>query len=212
MRGVCTLATALAVMFALLPAVASAEPLGTFGSGNGQLNGPKGIAISATGGIYVVDAGNERIDEWVGPSPRVTKYAHDGDGNVETITDVNTHKTRYTYNGDNEPIKVEAPNGSVTETEYDGAGQVVKQIDGNKHATEYKRNAVEEVTEVINPLGKKTLKEYDAAGNLIKLTDPKGRTTIYTYDPANRLTEVSYSSGNPSTINTNTTKTASVRR
>ncbi len=58
------------------------------------------------------------------------------------MTDGNKHKTKYTYNGDNEPTKVEAPNKTVTETEYNGAGQVIKQIDGNKHATEYKRNAV----------------------------------------------------------------------
>ena len=69
------------------------------------------------------------------------------------VTDGNSHTTKYTYNGDNEPTKVEAPNKAVTETEYDGAGQVIKQVDGNKHATKYTRNAIEEVTEVTDPLG-----------------------------------------------------------
>ena len=115
------------------------------------------------------------------------------------MTDGNSHTTTYTYNGDNQPIKVEAANKTITETEYDGAGQVVTQIDGNKHKTKYTRNVLEEVTEITG-LGHKTLKEYDAAGNLIKVTDPAKRTTTYTYDPANRLTEISYSSGKPAII------------
>ncbi len=123
------------------------------------------------------------------------KYVYDGDGNIETMTDGNGHKTTYTYNANNEPTKVKEPNGTVTETEYDGAGRVIKQIDGNKHATEYIRNAVGEVTEVIDPLKRKTKKEYDAAGNLAKLTDPEGRTTTYVYDAANRLKEITYSDG-----------------
>ncbi len=129
------------------------------------------------------------------PLGHTSKYAYDGNGNLETVTDGNSHKTTYTYNADNQPIKVKEPNGTVTETEYDGEGRVIKQIDGNKHATEYIRNAVGEVTEAIDPLKRKMLKEYDAAGNLTKLTDPEKRVTTYTYDAANRLKEITYSDG-----------------
>ena len=116
------------------------------------------------------------------------------------MTDGNSHKTKYTYDADNELTKTEEPNKTVTEAEYDSMGQVKSQTDGNKHVTKYVRNALEEVEEVVNPLGKKTLKEYDAVGNLVKLTDPTKRTTTYTYDSANQLTEISYSSGKPATI------------
>ena len=152
-------------------------------------------ATNTSGSSEVASPAAERT-----AGPHTTEYVYDGDGNVESVTDPNGHKTTYTYNPDNERTKVKESNGTVTETEYDGAGQVIAQIDGNKHKTEYKRNALEQVTEVVDPLGRKTIKEYDAAGNLKKVEDPAKRTITYTYDSANRLTEVSYSSGKPSAI------------
>ncbi len=126
---------------------------------------------------------------------RITEYAYDANGNLETQTEPNGNETRYTYNADNQPIKVTEPNGTVTETGYDGAGHVTSQTDGNKHETKYVRNILGEVTEVVDPLGRKTTMEHDSAGNLKALTDPAKRTIAYTYDPANRLTEISYSDG-----------------
>jgi RHS repeat-associated protein len=134
------------------------------------------------------------------PLGHTTKYVYDGDGNVETTTDANTHKTTYTYNADNQPTKVKEPNGTVTETEYDGAGRVISQTDGNKHETKYVRNVIGEVTEVVDPLGRKTTKEYDKAGNLTSLTDPAKRTATYKYDAANRLKEITYSDGKTPTV------------
>jgi RHS repeat-associated protein len=167
---------------------------GNPGAGNGQFAEPFGIAFAASGAAYIADIKNNRVEEWA-PIAAVTEYKYDGDGNVEQVTDPNRNKTKYTYNADNQPIKVEAPNKTITETGYDGAGRVTSQVDGNKHETKYVRNILGEVTEVVDPLGRKTTKEYDAAGNLKILTDPAKRTTTYTYDPANRLTEVSYSDG-----------------
>ena len=37
---------------------------GTFGSGNGQLNSPRDIAIDGSGNIYVADAGNSRVQKF----------------------------------------------------------------------------------------------------------------------------------------------------
>ncbi len=123
------------------------------------------------------------------------KYAYDGNGNLESLTDGNGHKTSYTYDADSEPTQVKAPNGALTETGYDGEGRVISQTDGNKNTVKYVRNALGAVTEVIDPLGRKTTKEYDLAGNLTSLTDAAKRTATYSYDPANRLKEVSYSDG-----------------
>ncbi len=131
---------------------------------------------------------------------RATEYAYDANGNLETITDPNRHKTKYTYDAGNEATKVEAPNGTLTETEYDAQGNVAAQTDGNKHTTRYTRNALEQVTEITDPLGHKTTKKYDAAGNLTTLTDPEGRTTKYTYDEGNRPIEIEYSDGKTPTV------------
>ena len=182
---------------------ASGRFLSSFGSkgkGNGQMELPTGVVATASETLYVSDHNNKRVDNWTGLASRVTKYTYDGNGNLETRTDPNGDRTTYTYNADNQPIKIEAPNRAVTETEYDGAGQVIAQIDANKHKIKYARNVLEEVTEVTDPLGHMTKREYDAAGNLKKLEDPAKRATTYKYDQANRLTEVAYSSGKPATV------------
>jgi RHS repeat-associated protein len=173
---------------------------GSKGKGSYQMELPTGIVANASETLYVSDHGNRRVDNWTGLTSRTTKYTYDVTGNIETRTDPNGNKTKYTYNADNEQTKAEAANGTITETEYDGAGQTIAQTDANKHTTKYERNKLEEVTEVIDPLARKTTKEYDPVGNLTTLTDPAKRTTTYTYDAANRLTEVKYSDGKTPTI------------
>jgi RHS repeat-associated protein len=173
---------------------------GSKGKGNGQFELPTGVAATASENLYVSDHNNQRVQEWSGPSPRETKIAYDGDGNIESIIDPNGNKTKFSYDADNERTKTEEPNKTITETGYDSDGQVVSQTDGNKHTNEYVRNALEEVVEVINPLKQKTTKEYDAAGNLTKVTDPLKRTTTNVYDDANQLIEVTYSDGKTPTV------------
>jgi RHS repeat-associated protein len=133
--------------------------------------------------------------EVIDPLKGTTKYEYDPNGNLEVETDPNGHSTHFSYDADNEPIKVERPNGDIEETGYDGAGEVTSQTDGNKGETIYVRNVLEEPIEVIDPLERKTIETFDAAGNLESKTDPEGRTTSYAYDAANRLKEVSYSDG-----------------
>jgi RHS repeat-associated protein len=135
----------------------------------------------------------DRPSEVIDPLGNVTKYAYDPNGNLETLTDPKNHKTKYTYNANDELTKVEKPNGNLLETGYDGAGQVTSQTDGNKNTTTYKRNILEQPTEVIDPLERKTTLEYDLAGNLESETDPDARKTSYAYDAADRLKEISYS-------------------
>ncbi len=64
----------------------------------------------------------------IDPLKHETKYAYDGNGNLETETNPEGQVTTYTYDADNEPIKVKAPDGSVTETGYDGAGQMISGV------------------------------------------------------------------------------------
>jgi RHS repeat-associated protein len=134
------------------------------------------------------------------PLGHTIKYTYDGDGNLETLTDGEGHKTTNVYNADDQPTEVKEPNGTVTEAEYDGEGHVVAQIDGNKHKTTYMRNVLGEVIEVKDPLGRVKKLEYDAAGNLIGVLAAAGRKTTYAYDPDDRLKEVSCSDGKTATI------------
>jgi RHS repeat-associated protein len=126
---------------------------------------------------------------------RVTEYAYDANGNLESRTDGDGHATKYTYGPENEQTGNERANGRLTETGYDGDGLITSQTHSSGRTTEYARNVLGEVTTVTDPLGRKTSKEYDAARNLTSVTDPAERTTTYRYDPANRLIEKTYSDG-----------------
>ncbi len=124
-----------------------------------------------------------------------TTYAYDGNGNLEAKTDPYGHKATFTYDTNDHPTKVKAPNGTTEETEYDAEGLVVAQSDANNHVTKYERNLLEEVTKVTDPLARASTKEYDHIGNLKSVTDAAGRMTTYSYDAANQLTKISYSDG-----------------
>jgi RHS repeat-associated protein len=152
-------------------------------------------ATNSAGSAESISAASEVVAR-----PRITEYAYDANGNLESVTDANGNTTRYTYDADNELTKVEEPNGTVAETSYDSEGQVITQTDGNKHSTEYVRNPLERVIEIIDPLKRKTVEEYDKAGNLVKVIDPSKRTITNTYNEANELTETSYSDGKTPTV------------
>jgi DNA-binding beta-propeller fold protein YncE len=40
---------------------------GSYGSGAGQFSGPRGLAVNSSGDVFVVDTGNNRLQEWVLP-------------------------------------------------------------------------------------------------------------------------------------------------
>ena len=53
---------------------------GTAGSGSGQFNGPEGIAIDASGNIWVVDQGNNRLEEFSPEAKFTAAYGTKGSG------------------------------------------------------------------------------------------------------------------------------------
>jgi RHS repeat-associated protein len=53
---------------------------GSIGTGNGQFTSPKGIALNAAGNAYVVDSGDNRIEEW-----RATVTGNEATHNTKTI-------------------------------------------------------------------------------------------------------------------------------
>ena len=50
-----------------------AKTVGTPGSGDGQLDGPRGIVVDLKGDIYVVDTDNNRIQEFDSNGKFITK-------------------------------------------------------------------------------------------------------------------------------------------
>ena len=52
----------------------------TFGSGDGQFNGPRGLAVDSSGNLYVVDEGNQRIQVFTGAGTFVRAWGSSGSG------------------------------------------------------------------------------------------------------------------------------------
>ncbi|MGH9920900.1 MAG: Ig-like domain repeat protein [Nitrososphaerales archaeon] len=50
----------------------------TFGSGDGQFNGPRGLAVDAAGNLYVVDEGNQRIQVFTSTGTFVRAWGSSG--------------------------------------------------------------------------------------------------------------------------------------
>ena len=59
------------------------QPWGTFGSGVGQFNDPSGVAVSASGIVYVVDSGNNRIQTFTSDGIFIAQWGTKGIGDGE---------------------------------------------------------------------------------------------------------------------------------
>ncbi|MFA5651955.1 MAG: 6-bladed beta-propeller [Candidatus Paceibacterota bacterium] len=57
------------------------QTIGTAGSGDGQLNYPRGVAIDPTGNIYVVDQNNYRVQKFDSSGNYLSQFGTAGDGN-----------------------------------------------------------------------------------------------------------------------------------
>jgi hypothetical protein len=54
---------------------------GSLGSGDGQFNQPRGVAVDASGSIYVVDSDNHRVQKFGPTGNFLTKWGQYGTGN-----------------------------------------------------------------------------------------------------------------------------------
>jgi DNA-binding beta-propeller fold protein YncE len=54
---------------------------GSFGTGDGQFDSPRGVATDATGNVYVADYNNHRIQKFTSAGTYVTQWGSRGSGN-----------------------------------------------------------------------------------------------------------------------------------
>ena len=82
----CVLAVLFAVMTLTVSAVAHAQPpfflkWGSPGTANGEFNDPSGIAVNASGDVYVADTQNHRIQKFDGSGSHLLTWGTYGTGN-----------------------------------------------------------------------------------------------------------------------------------
>ncbi|MEU8819586.1 polymorphic toxin-type HINT domain-containing protein [Actinoplanes sp. NPDC048796] len=87
-----------------------------------------------------------------------------------STTDANGHVTRYTYNDDDQPRTVTAPNA-----EFDSD-------DPEEDSTLYRYGEDGALSSITDPKGNTTSVYYDEAGRLLRTSDPIGRSTYAKYD------------------------------
>jgi len=58
---------------------------GSAGSGNGQFNGPGGVAVDASGNVWVVDRGNNRLEKFNASGQYLSQFGSKGSGNGQFL-------------------------------------------------------------------------------------------------------------------------------
>ncbi|HMH11255.1 MAG TPA: hypothetical protein VK553_11120 [Candidatus Nitrosopolaris rasttigaisensis] len=75
---------------------------GSRGTANGQFNHPEGITVDASGNVYVVDHGNDRIEKFDSNGTFITAWGSPGttNGQFNEVTDVTVGLADHVYVSD----------------------------------------------------------------------------------------------------------------
>ena len=56
---------------------------GSFGSGNGQFEGPSGVAVDPSGNVFVADSGNDRIQKFTNTGKFIRQWGSLGSASID---------------------------------------------------------------------------------------------------------------------------------
>lgn len=197
---------------------------------------PKGPDTTWTFGYD--DAGN--LDTVTDPLAHVTTFEHDENNNRTSITDANQHVTGFAYDernrlkgktypggaswawrydGDNNRVRSEAPNGRIATTEfdalnrptvttylgapsievqstartYDGNGNIrtiVEATNAGPRTESRDYDDFDRLTHAVDSDARHVSYRYDDVGNRTRLIDHDGKETVWTYNALNQNTRV----------------------
>jgi len=150
--------------FAATPAVPAGQPQfllkwGYYGSDDGRLNNPRGIAVDASGNVYVADQDNFRIQKFTSNGVFITKWGSQGAGdgqfnNLHSIA-VDTSGNVYVVDNDNFRIQKFTSNGVfITKWGSQGIGDgqfnnlfgIAVDISGNVYVTDQNNHRIQKFT------------------------------------------------------------------
>jgi RHS repeat-associated protein len=159
------------------------------------------VAGSSLGIVFQRDA-QGRITRITDPQGKSLVYAYDTNGDLESVTDRETHTTSFGYL--DEPAHhletIEDPLGRTPiKNEYDPSGRLVAHVDAFNNRIEYTHDLVGRQEIVKDRTGAQRVLEYDERGNVLRETDPQGKVVVRTFDARNnRLSETEpYDPSNP---------------
>ena len=131
---------------------------GSVGSGNGQFSFPEGIAVGASGTIYVADTHNERVQEWKAGEPPTfataftelesrevplepSAVAVDSSGNVWVADSAHDHVLQ--FNSGREYVTQVGSEGSGP-GQFKGIGGIATDASGDLYVADQGNNRIEE--------------------------------------------------------------------
>lgn len=126
-----------------------------------------------------------------------TQTVNKADGSTEEIT------TTWTYNSNNQLLKLTNAEGAIFSYEYNGSGYLAAFVDALGNRTEYIYDDKDQLVETIyaddtpddNSDNLRSITLYDRGGRTRAAIDPAGRVTHFVYDILGRPTEVIYPQG-----------------
>lgn len=109
-----------------------------------------------------------------------------------TLTDENSHKTKYVYDAYGQIRQVIEYNKQeeyTTNYAYDSAGEMTEIKDNEGNTLRFEYDALGRKTKMVDPDLGTWVYKYDKVGNIISQTDARAKETTMSYDQANRMIE-----------------------
>ena len=110
------------------------------GSAAGRLDGPTGLAIDSRGDVYVVDQGNDRVQEFSQTGTPLGRWGTKGKGTLQfdapSDVAISPNGDLYVSDGANKRIQVLRAGRQIDEIDFNGGGIAVDPH-GNLYATDY---------------------------------------------------------------------------
>jgi len=109
---------------------------GTFGTGDGQFNGPQGVSVAPDGTVYVSDTNNHRVQKFTTTGSYLTQWGSygtdDGELNQPVHLTTRTGDAIYVCDGDNDRVQIfdayggyQGQFGTTGDMSDDGPGEFV---------------------------------------------------------------------------------------
>jgi streptogramin lyase len=157
---------------------------GSFGTGNGELYLPKGVAVGASENVYVADTQNNRIQEFDSSGGYVTKWGTYGIGNGEfeypygIAVDTSGH-IFVTDSGNHRIQEFDSSHGYVAQwgtygtgdTEFISPSGVALDASGNVYVADYGNDRIQKFDKAAGASGGSSDASVQISGNTIKTLD-----------------------------------------
>jgi len=161
---------------------------------------------------YIPDACGRIWKEIVDPGGKNLTTIHTYDGNNQCLgtQDPNGNATSFQYDARLRLIKVTYPDASFKTLTYDANSAKTKEVDENGNATDYARDGQGRILTITRSAGEiVTTRTYNHVGLVTKEVDPRGSTTDTTYDDLYRPSVIVKGGGDASITETITYDTNS---